>query len=157
MPAGLRWVVFDMFRMKVSSEHQREYERELEFPVEGLIKLKGSRFKRLLYLLTAEESTRQENSRFLEQHDLHEMLESFIAYAAPTAANDLEKRLELTLRYMQHHFREDIRVNKLAEIAQLHPSYYLQVFKKVMNKTPVGWSAMRREPALIGFRLHRMS
>lgn len=138
-PVELCWVIFDIFRLKEQGEHQRAYERELEFPVEGLIKLKGSRFKRLLYLLTAEESGMEESSRFLDQHYLHEMLGSVIAHAAPMAANDLEKRLELTLRYMQSHFREDIRVDKLAEIAQLHPSYYSQVFKKVMNKTPVAF------------------
>ncbi|MGG4143353.1 helix-turn-helix domain-containing protein [Paenibacillus algorifonticola] len=138
-PVELRWVIFDLFRIKERGEDQRAYERVLEFPVEGLIKLKGSRFKRLLYLLTAEQSGMRESSRFLEQHYLHEMLESFIAQAAPAAANDLEERLGLTLRYMQTHFREDIRVDKLAEIAQLHPSYYSQVFKKVMNKTPVAF------------------
>ncbi|CAM4465792.1 AraC-like DNA-binding protein [Paenibacillus endophyticus] len=130
-------VSFDWFRLAEQTDAGRSYMRELSFPLEGRLQLSGSLFKRYLYLLAAGED--QGRSPLLAQQHLSDLLQILLQHARPAAANELSDRLRSTLDYMQNHYREEIRVDKLAELARLHPSYYSQIFKKAMDKTPVSY------------------
>lgn len=140
-PAQLYWVAFDMYRLSEKTEMKRGYIREFKFPIEGHIQIGGSQFKRLFYLLVA---LVKGNNQFMGQQYLHDMLEGLLLYAEPVILNDMEERLQLTIDHMQAHYREDIRINKLAEMAQLHPSYYSQVFKQGMGKSPISYLTQLR-------------
>jgi AraC-like DNA-binding protein len=135
----LYWIAFDGFRLKEQSDAGRAYSRELHFPLVGKLRVNGSLFKRFFYMLISEETQGKDRSRLLGQHYLYDLLEGLLRQAEPADQDEAEDRLRLTLDYMQNHYREEIRVNKLAELAQLHPSYYSQVFKRSMDKTPVSY------------------
>jgi AraC-like DNA-binding protein len=131
------WITFDIYRLMDEDGNRREYNREPEFPLQGNLRIGGGQFKRLFYLLVAEGKLVNERNPFLSQQYLHDMLDGILRYAEPVALNDMDIRLKLTLDYLQNHYREDIRIEKLAEMAQLHPSYFSQVFKQAMDKSPV--------------------
>ena len=42
---------------------------------------------------------------------------------------DSESWLKSTLQYMQQHYMHEIKLDTLAELAGMHPSYYSQLFK----------------------------
>ncbi|WP_053375356.1 helix-turn-helix domain-containing protein [Paenibacillus sp. FJAT-27812] len=135
----LYWVAFDWFRLSERSDAGRSYVRETSFPLQGKLKVSGKEFKRYFYLLASDGQQLKERNRLLGQQYLYELLEGLLRQAEPAANHEIEDRLRLTIDYMQSHYREEIRVNKLAELAQLHPSYYAQVFKRSMAKTPVSY------------------
>ncbi|WP_169083445.1 helix-turn-helix domain-containing protein [Paenibacillus sp. PL91] len=135
----LYWIAFDWFRLTESSDTGRSYLRETSFPLQGKLRTSGKEFKRYFYLLTSDGQQLKQRNRLLGQQYLYELLEGLLRHAEPVANNEIEGRLRLTLEYMQRHYREEIRVNKLAELAQLHPSYYAQIFKRTMDKTPVSY------------------
>lgn len=134
----LSWIAFDIYRLLKKGRQRREYQRETGFPLQGCLRIGGSQFKQLFHLLVAEGQLWREQHPFLSQQYLHDMLDGLLRYAGP-APNDTERRLKLTLDYVQNHYQEDIRIDKLAEMAQLHPSYYSQVFKQAMGKSPVAF------------------
>ncbi|MBW4080661.1 helix-turn-helix domain-containing protein [Paenibacillus sp. S150] len=133
------WISFDMYRLTEASLNRREYCRELGFPLHGELRIGGIQFKRLFYLLIAEGKLKREQHPYLSQQYVHDMLDGLLRYAEPAAPNDADMRLKLTLDYLQNHYREEIRIDKLAELAQLHPAYYSQVFKQAMDKSPVAF------------------
>jgi ABC-type Fe3+-hydroxamate transport system substrate-binding protein len=132
----LFWITFEIYRLIHKEQHRREYQRESDFPLQGHIRIGGSQFKQLFNLLVAEGQLWREQNPFLSQQYLHDMLDGLLRYAEPVLS-DSDMRLKLTLDYLQNHYREDIRIDRLAEIAQLHPSYYSQIFKQAMDKSPV--------------------
>lgn len=134
----LFWIAFDIYRLLKKDRQHREYQRETGFPLQGYIRIGGSQFKQLFNLLVAEGQLWREEHPFLSQQYLHDMLDGLLRYAEPTP-NDTDMRLKLTLDYLLNHYREDIRIDQLAEMAQLHPSYYSQVFKQAMDKSPVAF------------------
>ncbi|WP_042198888.1 AraC family transcriptional regulator [Paenibacillus camerounensis] len=134
----LFWIAFDIYRMFKKERNSREYQRETGFPLQGYIRIGGSQFKQLFNLLVAEGQLWRMQNPFLSQQYLHDMLDGLLRYAGP-ASNDIDLRLKLTLNYLQNHYQEDIRIDQLADMARLHPSYYSQVFKQTMDKSPVSF------------------
>lgn len=132
-------VSFEMYRISETTGRSRTFDREDQFPLTGAVHMNGSFIKRSLIQLADEWRLEGLRNRFLGQQYLHDVLEAMLLATAPVLRSDLEDRLKLTIDYMQSHYREPIRVEKLAELAQLHPSYYSQVFKQTMDKTPVAF------------------
>jgi AraC-like DNA-binding protein len=132
----LYWITFEIYRLIKKKPHHREYQREAEFPLQGHIRIGGSQFKQLFNLLVAEGQLWREQNPFLSQQYLHDMLDGLLRYADPVLS-EADMRLKLTLDYLQNHYQEEIRIDTLAEIAQFHPSYYSQLFKQAMDKSPV--------------------
>ncbi len=139
--AELYWVAFDWFRLTEKSEAGRAYKREISFPLQGKLRVGGSQFKRSFYLLASEADGERFTKKkgLLRQQYLYDLIDGLLRHAEPSLPNEMKDRLRMTIDYMNNHYREEIRVNKLAELAQLHPSYYSQVFKQSMNKTPVSY------------------
>ncbi|MBB6672944.1 AraC family transcriptional regulator [Cohnella nanjingensis] len=138
--AEIYWVAFDLFRMAERSDSIRSFERDLTFPAEGNYRMSGSRFKRFFSLLAQEGEAPTGGSRFLAQQYLYEMLDDLLQRRTESAdSDDAQAGLKLSISYMQRHYREDIRVDKLAELARLHPTYYSHLFKRTMKRTPVSF------------------
>ncbi|WP_307205874.1 AraC family transcriptional regulator [Paenibacillus harenae] len=135
----LHWLTFDIFRSMNQGDAERVFRRETDFPIQGQIRSSISQFKRYFYLLVTEGKRVQSHSRFMGQQFLYDLLRGILQQAAPVAMNDIEDRLKQTIHYMHSHYREEIRVDKLAEIAELHPTYYSQLFKRRLGKTPVSF------------------
>ncbi|OMF37101.1 hypothetical protein BK133_07805 [Paenibacillus sp. FSL H8-0548] len=133
----LYYLSFDWFRLTEQTDAGRSYKRELSFPLQGKQLISGSLVKRYFYLLSA--GGESDRSPLLAQQHLSDLLYILLQHAEPAEVEELPDRLRLTLDYMQCHYREEIRVDKLAGMARLHPSYYSQIFKKSMDKTPVSY------------------
>ncbi|MFC5703328.1 helix-turn-helix domain-containing protein [Cohnella faecalis] len=133
-------VMFDLFRTVAGSDYQRSYVRDLTFPFQGQHRMSGGRFKRLCRLLTSEGEALLERRRFLGQQYLYDILDDLLNAASIAAdEDDVETRLNRSISYILRNYREDIRVDKLAGLARLHPTYYTHVFKQSMRKPPVSF------------------
>ncbi|MFF2093045.1 ABC transporter substrate-binding protein [Paenibacillus sp. NPDC058174] len=138
----LSWLTFDIFRLNGRLQQKdagRFFIRETAFPLQGQILSSTHLFKRYFYLLAAEGKRMQAHNRFQAQQYLHDLLRGILQQAAPVAMNDIEERLKQAIHYMQSHYREEIRVDKLASLADLHPTYFSQLFKRRLGKTPVSF------------------
>ncbi|GGG65235.1 helix-turn-helix domain-containing protein [Paenibacillus radicis (ex Gao et al. 2016)] len=142
----LCWLTFDIFRLTKHAQNNtsRSFIRETTFPLQGQIRASSHLFKRYFYLLEAEGKRMQAQNRFQAQQYLYDLLKGILQHAAPVAMNDIEERLKQAIHYMQNHYREEIRVDKLAELAGLHPTYFSQLFKRNLGKTPVSFLAHLR-------------
>ncbi|GAA0137527.1 bacillibactin transport transcriptional regulator Btr [Paenibacillus sp. YSY-4.3] len=137
--AALYGVVFNLFKETENTGNCKLWNREAGFPLQGYIEISDDRFLSLLRLLVSLGEEAVSKKRYIARQYLQDMLEILLAEVQPAAANDLHQRIKATLEYMHAYYHEDIRVDKLAAIAQLHPSYYSRVFKKMMFKSPVAY------------------
>lgn len=129
---------FDLFRMKENTQSRRVYDRELHFPVQGNLQTDLLLFQRKIQLLASaygDSSVREH----LRQQYLHALVELILKNESPSIATpkDADASLQLTIQYMQDAYHTDINLDKLAEIAGMHPAYYSQRFKQKMNKSPI--------------------
>ncbi|ULL18170.1 helix-turn-helix domain-containing protein [Paenibacillus sp. H1-7] len=134
------WISFDLFILSEKTDSRRGFVLETTFPLQGKIRAFSSQFKRFMYLLISDTKLESDESRrFHRQQLLHNMLNDLLTHATAVNGNDTENRLRVTIEYMQRHYRENIRMSELAELGQFHPSYYSQVFKQTMQKTPMAY------------------
>ena len=138
------WISFDIYRLVESTEETRQYHRDHSFPMEGQLHMGVSRFRRLLHVLSSANTGHESLNPYIVPQHLHDLLEELLRAAESHEWKDMEQRLRSTVDYMHEHYREDVRIEKLAELAQLHPSYYSQVFKRSYGKTPVAYLTQLR-------------
>ncbi|GGA33120.1 helix-turn-helix domain-containing protein [Paenibacillus physcomitrellae] len=141
--AEYNWTAFDLYRLAESSLSYRSYERVLDFPGVRQHAIGKKRFKRLFSAMRSGKDMPAAGpagrSRLLAQQQLYSLLD-FLLSAENEAEADMEDtlaKLKSSILFMQQHYAQDIRVDKLAELVQLHPSYYTQLFKQTMELTPV--------------------
>ncbi|MEI7027738.1 helix-turn-helix domain-containing protein [Paenibacillus sp. y28] len=141
-------IAFDLFRMTERTAQRRIYERETAFPAPGIVRKAPYRLQRLAEALAAAYASgkpgpgggaRQEQ---LLQELVHELLQQQAGDALPPKSSD--QSLQLTLRYIQDAYQSEIKLDKLAEIAGMHPSYYSQLFKQKMGKNPMEYVTQLR-------------
>ncbi|WP_171683865.1 helix-turn-helix domain-containing protein [Paenibacillus planticolens] len=129
---------FDLFRMAENTQSRKVFERELQFPIHGALQTDGLLFQRKMQLLASacgDSSVREH----LRQQYLYELV-ALILKDQPrsiTTPKDADASIQLTIQYMQDAYHSDINLDKLAEIAGMHPAYYSQRFKQKMNKSPI--------------------
>ncbi|MGO4529520.1 helix-turn-helix domain-containing protein [Paenibacillus sp. 2TAF8] len=134
---------FDLFRVTEKTEAKRIYERELHLPVTGWIQGPFYGIQRMAAQLTElahpdnETASREIKAQLL----LTELLYMLWPESNPTPVeeqeqDDPESWLKSTLQYMQQHYMYEIKLDTLAELAGMHPSYYSQLFKSRMQKNP---------------------
>lgn len=133
---------FELYRLAAAEDHRRVYELDLSFPLRGLVEKTGSRTQYLLRQLANEVlSSKGSRSRYLLD-PLYELLELLLEENPDEESPALpvleapERWLPLTVQYMQEHFDRDISVEKLGELAGMHPAYFSHLFKQKMGKTP---------------------
>ncbi|MCE5172270.1 AraC family transcriptional regulator [Paenibacillus profundus] len=131
-------IAFDMFRVTEWTELRRVYEKELTLPEHGEIRVKQyQRVRHLIQLLTRGRASLNEMEDSRKQLYLHELLCVLLDNKAAPISERTEKSLEGTIQYMQQTYHTDITLGKLADMAGMHPSYYSQLFKQKMKKSPI--------------------
>ncbi|MBD0381366.1 helix-turn-helix domain-containing protein [Paenibacillus sedimenti] len=131
-------VEFDLFRMAEHTEMRKVFERELSFPVQGVLSADLLLIQRKMHLLASAHGASSTREHLRQQY-LYELLEVMLrnTKVPVSTPKDVDASLQLTIQYMQDAYQSDIQINKLAEIAGMHPAYYSQRFKQKMNKTPI--------------------
>lgn len=139
-PVLLYSVCFDMFRLSRKSSRDILYLREDSFPMQGTFRTGNNDVYRLMHMLAAgEASSGGAGNRYMRQQLLHDVLDALIKHAGNSRESDVAMRLRMTIDYMHRHYNERIRMSELAELGQFHPAYYSQIFKQLMNKTPMAY------------------
>ncbi|CAI6081667.1 HTH-type transcriptional activator RhaS [Paenibacillus sp. JJ-100] len=134
---------FDLFRVTEKTALRRIYERELGSPVTGWIQGPFYGIQRIASQLTEladqgyEAASRAIKAQLLLTDLLHMLWPEDNPWPAEEKAqNDPEFWLKSTLQYIQQHYMHEIKLDTLAELAGMHPSYYSQLFKSRMQKNP---------------------
>lgn len=142
--AELYTIEYDLFRAIEKTEARRIYERELHSPVTGWIQGPFYGIQRIAAQLTELAQSDHEAASYdikaqLLLTDLLHLLwpEDNTSAAAEENRNSPEAWLKTTLQYMQQHYMHEIKLDTLAELAGMHPSYYSQLFKSRMQKNPI--------------------
>lgn len=142
--AELYIVEFDLFRVTEKTEARRIYEREHGSPVTGWIQGPFYGIQRIAAQLTelAQPDHQAAPREIKVQLLLTELLcmlwpEDNSSPAAEPEQDDPESWLKSTLQYMQQHYMHEIKLDTLAELSGMHPSYYSQLFKSRMQKNPI--------------------
>lgn len=70
---------------------------------------------------------------------LYEYLEEVTTEVNQNKKNRMEQKLQSAIEYMEEHFRVDIPLNTVAEVAHLNPSYFSTCFKKYTGYSVVDY------------------
>ncbi|WP_181151041.1 helix-turn-helix domain-containing protein [Paenibacillus sp. PCH8] len=130
---------YDLFRVAEKTQSRRIYERELGSPVTGWIQGPFYGIQRIVAQLaqqTSEASHTPLKTQLLLTDLLH-MLWPQVDPSDSAGQEEPEQWLKSTLQYMREHYMHEIKLEKLAELAGMHPSYYSQLFKSRMQKNPI--------------------
>ncbi|MZQ85813.1 AraC family transcriptional regulator [Paenibacillus sp. 5J-6] len=129
---------FDLFRIKENTQSRKVYDRELHFPIHGNLQTDLLLFQRKMQLLASACGASSVREHLRQQY-LYALVELILKDQPPSIATpkDADASLQLTIQYMQDAYHTDINLDKLAEIAGMHPAYYSQRFKQKMNKSPI--------------------
>ncbi|MEI2281566.1 AraC family transcriptional regulator [Paenibacillus polysaccharolyticus] len=142
--AELYILEFDLFRVTEKTEAKRIYERELHSPVAGWIRGPFYGIQRIATQLI--ELTHPDNETASREIKAQLLLTELLYLlwpeenSSPTeeqGRDHPESWLKSTLQYIQQHYMHEIKLDILAELAGMHPSYYSQLFKSRMHKNPI--------------------
>ncbi|WP_172844386.1 ABC transporter substrate-binding protein [Tumebacillus algifaecis] len=104
------------------------------FPTEG--EIRSDRAGHLLSLCRSMYENfchRDVLKRWRAQLDCQELLYELMAMAQRETKNDTRQGLERSKEYIEEHFREELTIDRLAEIAGLSPKYFVALFKKTFG------------------------
>lgn len=130
-------LAFDLFRAAEKTDTRRTYERGSDFPVKGWIR--GPFYG--IHRIASQLAENAELGEFKRQRLTTELL----CMLWPQEESDFPAQkqeqtdawLHATMQYMRDHYMHEIKLEKLADIAGMHPSYYSQLFKSRMHKNPI--------------------
>ncbi|WP_440116892.1 AraC family transcriptional regulator [Paenibacillus sp. QZ-Y1] len=127
---------YDQFRVAEKTKARRIYERELGSPITGWIQGPYYGIQRIAAQLATETSQNSLKSQMLLTDLLH-MLWPQDDQTHAEGLEEPEQWLRSTMQYMRENYKHEIKLEKLAELAGMHPSYYSQLFKSRMQKNPI--------------------
>ncbi|WP_164783217.1 AraC family transcriptional regulator [Paenibacillus amylolyticus] len=131
---------FDMYRATEKTKARRIYERELSSPVTGWIQGPFYGIQRIAAQLTQlsnEGLERGLKAQLFLTELLHMLWPQEDQTDVGAGQDEPEQWLRSTLQYMRENYMHEIKLEKLAELADMHPSYYSQLFKSRMQKNPI--------------------
>ncbi|MEK8127816.1 helix-turn-helix domain-containing protein [Paenibacillus filicis] len=133
-------IQFELFRAAPlesgSYKERRTYERELSFPVQGMLDHGLRTIQRLILLLVSDNWKGKASDRLRREQLLLKLLETVLEGASPSPPDRPEYWLESTLSQMLEHYPFDMKIDRLAEAAGMQTSYFSQRFKQKMSKSP---------------------
>jgi ABC-type Fe3+-hydroxamate transport system, periplasmic component len=139
-PLLLCWILFDRFVLSSKSQEKLEFHREDSFPIQGRLRMAGSNSIRIMGLLMSNGEIETGGRRNLYgQQLIFDLLHDILDDTAIQDDSESRRRLQATIGFMLRHYQENIQMSEIAEIGQFHPSYYSQIFKQTMGKTPMAF------------------
>lgn len=57
----------------------------------------------------------------------------------PIASNTNLKRLQPVFDFLNHHYQEQLKLEQIAAVVHLHPSYFCQIFKNTVGMSPLNY------------------
>ncbi|EPY13111.1 AraC family transcriptional regulator [Paenibacillus alvei] len=132
-------IEFDIYRAMEWSDKRRVYEKELTLPVSGEIRVEQHhRIRRLIRLLCKDSPSITRMAHFSPyQPYLHDLLSVIFDNRMSTILESTDNLLDYTIEYIQQAFSTNITLAKLADQAGMNPSYFSQLFKRKMKKSPI--------------------
>lgn len=137
-PMQIYCLEFNIFRIKEQSLSHRLFEKDLSFPISGLINYFNQRSQRLFKLLILEYQKDESKKKYQYESYLRELLENVLYECSMPVQGTPEDIFSFISSYIQNNFhKNNIKLEKLAAISGLHPTYFSQLFKSKMNKSPI--------------------
>ncbi|MFD2330588.1 helix-turn-helix domain-containing protein [Cohnella sp. GCM10020058] len=59
--------------------------------------------------------------------------------AKERASSDPREAVERTKAYMERHYAEEMKIDRLAAMAEVSPSYFMELFKKIVGRSPIDY------------------
>jgi len=78
------------------------------------------------------------------QLDFQELLYTMMAECSPYAKNDKRQALERVKEYIEEHYDEDLTIEQLANLSELSPKYFVEVYKKTYGHSAMDYLASVR-------------
>ncbi|WP_339219644.1 AraC family transcriptional regulator [Paenibacillus sp. FSL W7-1332] len=75
------------------------------------------------------------------QLDFQELLYTMIAECSPYSKNDKRQALERVKEYIEEHYDEDLTIEQLANLSELSPKYFVEVYKKTYGHSAMDYLA----------------
>lgn len=75
------------------------------------------------------------------QLDFQELLYTMIAECSPYSKNDKRQALERVKEYIEEHYDEDLTIEQLANLSELSPKYFVEVYKKTYGCSAMDYLA----------------
>ncbi|QJD86296.1 helix-turn-helix domain-containing protein [Cohnella herbarum] len=139
----LYMITFDMYRLSEKSASRRVFDQVDSFPITGSIQQDQYRIQRLV-LMIAEEFNEENNGLISDQSGknraclhMYELLELLLGSTPAVLPGGEKRAILMTIPYMHRAYDSDLTLERLAELAGMHPSYYSQMFKQEMNRSPI--------------------
>ncbi|GLX66909.1 hypothetical protein MU1_12530 [Paenibacillus glycanilyticus] len=139
-PLLLFWIHFDRYALSHKTKEKLEFHLDDSFPAQGKLRMAGSNAMRIMGLLMSNAEIETGGRRSLYgQQLLFDLLHDILEDSAFKDDSESRRRLQATIGYMLHHYQDNVQMSEIAGIGQFHPSYFSQIFKQMMGKTPMAF------------------
>ncbi|ANY68360.1 hypothetical protein BBD42_19185 [Paenibacillus sp. BIHB 4019] len=136
-PLLLFRLAFHLFRMGDRSSKQLTFDKELEFPVTGKLAIAHTAaMSRLCKQLAACDYAAPSVDPLRYQQHMHKLF-ALLVGSVPAYAEHADDPIQRTLHYMERQYATGVTLQELAQVAQMHPTYYSAQFKLRLGKSPI--------------------
>lgn len=139
----LYMITFDLYQLSEATALRKVFDQLLFFPITGNIQQDQYQIQRLVLAIAEEvkEAYRSVHSGSMgkkrTQLYMYELLELLLGSTPAVLPGGEKRAIQMTIPYMHQAYDSDLTLEKLAELAGMHPSYYSQMFKQELNMSPI--------------------
>ncbi|OME81385.1 hypothetical protein BK120_17165 [Paenibacillus sp. FSL A5-0031] len=136
-------ITFDLYQLSEATALRKVFDQLLFFPITGNIQQDQYQIQRLVLAIAEEvkEAYRSVHSGSMgkkrTQLYMYELLELLLGSTPAVLPGGEKRAIQMTIPYMHQAYDSDLTLEKLAELAGMHPSYYSQMFKQELNMSPI--------------------
>jgi len=136
-------ITFDLFQLSEVTALQRVFDQLMYFPITGNIQQDQYQIQRLVLAIAEEVKEAYRNSpsgslgKKRTQLYMYELLELLLGSTPAVLPGGEKRAIQMTIPYMHQAYDSDLTLEKLSELAGMHPSYYSQMFKQELNMSPI--------------------
>lgn len=136
-------ITFDLYQLSESTASRKVFDQLTCFPVTGSIQQDQYQIQRLVLAIMEEVKESNRNTpqgrlgKKQAQIYMYELLELLLGSTPAVLPGGDKRAILMTIPYMHRAYHSDLTLEKLAELAGMHPSYYSQMFKQEMNMSPI--------------------
>ncbi|MGO4344810.1 helix-turn-helix domain-containing protein [Paenibacillus sp. MCAF9] len=136
-------ITFDLYQLSEATALRKVFDQLLFFPITGNIQQDQYQIQRLVLAIAEEEKEAYRNvhsgsiGKKRTQLYMYELLELLLGSTPAVLPGGEKRAIQMTIPYMHQAYDSDLTLEKLAELAGMHPSYYSQMFKQELNMSPI--------------------